>query len=101
ESGIIHFLTEGDVLTTDGKIILASWKHPCSSNDPPTESLNIFNDFRKVSLQVAKYSKNIEYRGYVGRNPVVEVKMQKTAVSQTVCGVFNGTAYTSFTHMNV
>jgi hypothetical protein len=90
-NGTLHYLTEGDLLTKDGKIIYPPWKTACSGNMKPIESRNIFRDFLKKSLEVAKYNKDEVYNGYVGNNPIVKVSLQKNIRTRVMCGSYNGT----------
>jgi len=101
ENGTMHYLTEGDVLTTSGEILYPNWKLPCESPQIPRNSTNIFTQFKLISLDVARYNRRIKHTGIVGRNPVVQVTFEKLSNSRTMCGIFNGTSYVSFSHMSV
>lgn len=102
KNGTMHFLTEGDILTKSGDILYPAWKSPCPplSNLPPP-STNIFNQFRSISLNYAKYSGRESYRGVYGRSPIVEVVFDKRPNTRSMCGKFNNTQFESFSNMQV
>jgi cyanophycinase-like exopeptidase len=57
-NGILHYLTEGDILLPDGRVVYPAWKRPCTLTDTPARnSTNIFMNFKQVSVEHALYSK--------------------------------------------
>lgn len=97
----LHFLTTGDVLKDDGSIVFASWKQLCANlTEKPRETTTPFTHFREVSLQLARYHENLNWKGYSGRNPAVEVSLTKKDETKTVCGEREGNTHVSFSHMS-
>lgn len=103
--GIMHYLSNGDTFNLKtGAVMYPEWKKSCLlSSVAPRESTNVFMDFRRISLEVAKYntSVNFRHRSIVGRSPIVEVIFQKVPATRYVCGKFNNTEYLSFSDMHV
>jgi cyanophycinase-like exopeptidase len=100
--GTFHYLSNGDVLKSNGEIVLAAWKTSCQdSTEVPRNSTNIFTHFRQVSIQVAKFNQNVRHFGVVGRSPAIQVTFMRKPNAKTVCGTQNNQDYVSFTNMHV
>jgi len=102
KNGIMHYLTQDDILLPSGEIIYPAWKTPCKlTTTKPQPSTSIFNHFKIRSFQVALYNENTEYSGLEGNNPPVEVKMKKNQNTKVMCGEKDGKGYVSFSNMFV
>jgi len=102
KNGLMHYLTQDDVLLPDGTVIYPNWKTQCKLTPTrPQSSTSIFSVFKSRSFQVALFQENLEYSGLEGRNPTVEVKMKKIPETKVMCGELNGVGFVSFSNMFV
>jgi len=95
----MHFLTRGDGITSDNRIVMAADKVPCTSTVTPVASNSIFagTNFRRVSLQAAGYAQVLRVNNYHG-NPAVEAMMDNRE-AQAYC--YPSGAPVSFTDLFV
>jgi hypothetical protein len=63
-----HYLSEGDVITKEGLVILPEWKKDCTPvRVEPRVSQAIFNgtEFRTRMIQISRFDRPIVHKGFL------------------------------------